>query len=140
MLSTRSAPRKAAAATTIGLALVLCPVPAQGQVSIPTAGDWHRHSGYSWAVAAWDITIPGSADCGNPVRAGRPGRVVSAPHWRRSYGIHVVTVGPPGRVRYYAHLRSESVRVGDDVYRGEVIGRVGSTGNSTGCHLHYEIR
>jgi murein DD-endopeptidase MepM/ murein hydrolase activator NlpD len=138
---TRSATRIAAAATTVGLALALAPaVPAEGQVRIPTAGRWHRHSGYSWAVAAWDITIPGSADCGNPVRAGRGGRVIAAPHWRRSYGIHVITLTPFGRLRYYAHLRRESVRVGEFVERGQVIGRVGSTGNSTGCHLHYEIR
>jgi murein DD-endopeptidase MepM/ murein hydrolase activator NlpD len=121
--------------------LALSPTPpAQGRVAVPTAGRWHRHSGYSWAVAAWDITIPGSADCGNRVRAGQAGRVIAAPHWRRSYGIHVITRGPRGRVRYYAHLRRESVRVGERVNRGEVIGRVGSTGNSTGCHLHYEIR
>lgn len=137
---TRSATR-GAAATTMGLALALAPsVPAEGQDRIPTAGRWHRHSGYAWAVAAWDITIPGSADCGNRVRAGRAGRVIAAPRWRRSYGIHVVTLTPLGRVRYYAHLRRASVRVGEYVQRGEVIGRVGSTGNSTGCHLHYEIR
>jgi murein DD-endopeptidase MepM/ murein hydrolase activator NlpD len=143
MMSTRmrSATRCAAAAITMGLALALAPaVPAEGQVRIPTAGRWHRHSGYPWAVAAWDITIPGSADCGNRVRAARGGRVIAARKWRRSYGIHVITFTPLGRLRYYAHLRRESVRVGEYVHRGEVIGRIGSTGNSTGCHLHYEIR
>jgi len=139
--STRSAARATVAATIMGLALALVPaLAAEGQVRIPTAGRWHRHSGYSWAVAAWDITIPGSADCGNLVRAGRAGTVIAAPRWRRSYGIHVIIFTPLGRVRYYAHLRRESVRVGEYIERGEVIGRVGSTGNSTGCHLHYEIR
>jgi murein DD-endopeptidase MepM/ murein hydrolase activator NlpD len=138
---TRSATRAAVATTTMALALALAPaVPAEAQVRIPTAGRWHRHSGYAWAVSAWDITIPGSADCGNPVRAGRAGRVVATRHWRHSYGVHVITLTPLGRLRYYAHLRRESVSVGQYVQRGEVIGQVGSTGNSTGCHLHYEIR
>jgi murein DD-endopeptidase MepM/ murein hydrolase activator NlpD len=138
-MTTRTSTTIAAAAMGLALVLGLAPA-AQGQVPIPTAGGWHRHSGYSWALAAWDISIPGSTDCGNRVRAVRTGRVIAAPHLRRSYGIHVITLSPLGGIRYYAHLRRESVRLGDSVHRGEVIGRVGSTGNSTGCHLHYELR
>lgn len=107
---------------------------------IPAAGSWHRHSGYSWAIGAWDINIEGSGDCGNPVRSTRAGVVVFVAHWSFSYGTHVIIRGSRGNLRYYAHLSRERVHIGERVRRGQFIGRVGSTGNATGCHLHYEIR
>lgn len=45
-----------------------------------------------------------------------------------------------GFVTYYGHLSKISVKVGQKVYKGQVIGAVGNTGNSTGPHLHFEIR
>ena len=102
---------------------------------IPTAGAWHWHSGYP--NPAVDINIDGSGDCGNPVRSAAAG-VVDHTYWgygdrHGRYGNHITIDG-----RLYAHLSDIDVRVGEQVVRGEVIGNVGSTGNSSGCHLHYE--
>jgi lipoprotein NlpD len=98
---------------------------------VPTAGQWHTHSGYP--NPAYDITIPGDADCGNPVRSSRTGTVSGVWRWGYSYGLHVTVADT-----LYAHLSAILVRPGERVRYGQVIGRVGSTGNSTGCHLHYE--
>jgi murein DD-endopeptidase MepM/ murein hydrolase activator NlpD len=72
------------------------------------------------------------------VRAVVAGRVVEA-GWDGSYGNAVVVEHGDGMRTRYAHLASDSVRVGEQVSVGEVIGRVGSTGNSTGNHLHLEV-
>jgi murein DD-endopeptidase MepM/ murein hydrolase activator NlpD len=103
---------------------------------IPAYGTWHRHrSGYSFARWAGDINIPGSRDYGNPVRSMGSGRVRAVKRWSYSYGHHV-RIGN----KVYAHLSRIYVRKGQRVRYGQLIGRVGSTGNSSGPHLHFEIR
>lgn len=103
---------------------------------IPAYGTWHRHrSGYSFARWAGDINIPGSRDYGNPVRSMGSGRVHAVKRWNYSYGHHV-RIGN----KVYAHLSRIYVRKGQRVRYGQLIGRVGSTGNSSGPHLHFEIR
>lgn len=76
------------------------------------------------------------------VRAARGGTVVSCTNvWGSSYGLHVVIVGRAGRIRMgYCHLAKIYVRAGDLVTVGQVLGEAGSTGRSTGIHLHYEER
>ena len=105
--------------------------PTSSTGPIPTAGDWNWHSGY--ANPAADISIPGSVDCGNPVRSTIDGTVSQTIWGRTSYGNHVI-IGNT----LYAHLSDIDVVEGQHVARGQHIGNVGSTGNSTGCHLHYE--
>lgn len=101
---------------------------------VPAPGSWHRHdSGYSWARWAGDINVPGSGDHGNPVRSVGAGRVTEVNRWNYSYGHHVV-IGD----KLYAHLSRIKVREGQRVRHGQMIGRVGSTGNSSGPHLHFE--
>ena len=79
---------------------------------------------------------------GIPVRAARGGRVVSATgSWGEAYGTHVVLEGRMRRVRVgYCHLDSSQVENGQWVRRGDVLGLSGSSGRSTGPHLHYEER
>lgn len=104
------------------------------QARVPAAGSWHRHSsGYPWARWAGDINQPGSGDYGNQVRAMRAGKVRAVHRWNYSYGHHV-EIGH----ELYAHLSRINVHQGQHVRRGQVIGRVGSTGNSSGPHLHLE--
>lgn len=81
-----------------------------------------------------------SAPQGTPVVAAAAGKVVSINGAGPSYGIHVVLEHAGGLYTLYAHLSAESVSIGQQVAAGERIGYVGSTGNSSGPHLHFEVR
>jgi murein DD-endopeptidase MepM/ murein hydrolase activator NlpD len=79
-----------------------------------------------------------SADKGNPVYATADGTVESAAR-EGEYGNLIVLTHSFGLSTRYGHLSGFNVRPGQRVTRGDVIGYVGSTGRSTGAHLHYEI-
>lgn len=76
---------------------------------------------------------------GDAVRAAAAGKVTQAER-NGGYGLMVEVDHGSGIVTRYAHLSSTSVAAGDNVASGTVVGRVGSTGRSTGPHLHYEVR
>ncbi len=94
----------------------------------PVLGVWKLHDGT-------DIGAP----CGSVIRAAAAGVVISVV-WNDAYGNRLLIdhgVGPNGHtVTAYNHAQSYSVRVGDVVQAGQPIGAVGTTGWSTGCHLH----
>lgn len=74
-----------------------------------------------------------------PIKAARGGVVMTSEyHW--SYGNYVVVVHDNGTSTLYAHMSSRAVKEGQTVTQGQILGYVGSTGSSTGNHLHYEIR
>lgn len=79
-----------------------------------------------------------SANIGTPVYATGDGRVVKV-GWESGYGKLIKIDHGFGYMTWYAHLNDYNVRVGQRVVRGEVIGKVGNTGKSTGPHLHYEV-
>ncbi|MBV9564232.1 MAG: M23 family metallopeptidase [Bradyrhizobium sp.] len=79
------------------------------------------------------------AQSGDPVRATANGKVVSA-GWSGGYGRMVEIDHGNGLSTRYGHLSEISVRIGETVKIGQVVGEVGSTGRSTGPHLHYETR
>jgi murein DD-endopeptidase MepM/ murein hydrolase activator NlpD len=79
------------------------------------------------------------AEHGSPVRATAPGKVVTA-EYSGGYGNMVEIEHVGGVSTRYAHMSAISVSVGQTVATGTVLGRVGSTGRSTGPHLHYETR
>ena len=79
------------------------------------------------------------APAGTPIRAGGAGTVVVA-GWNGGYGKMVEIDHGNGLHTRYAHMSSIAVAKGDKIKAGEVVGQVGSTGRSTGPHLHYEIR
>jgi murein DD-endopeptidase MepM/ murein hydrolase activator NlpD len=60
--------------------------------------------------------------------------------WNGGYGKYIVISHPNGTQTLYAHNLENYVSVGDAVVRGQIIGSVGSTGKSTGPHLHFEVR
>ncbi len=78
------------------------------------------------------------ADYGDPVHASAAGTIV-ANGWDGGYGIKIDIDHGNGYHTWYAHLSKADVEVGAHVYKGELIGEVGSTGYSTGPHLHYQI-
>ena len=80
-----------------------------------------------------------AADKGEPVSAAAEGNVVSC-GWYGGYGKSITLNHGSGYVTRYAHLKKIYVRAGQPVKKGEKIGTVGSTGRSTGPHLHYEVR
>jgi len=80
-----------------------------------------------------------AAPKGTPVLASDGGKVIFA-GWKTGYGNCVVIDHGANLTSMYGHLSSISVKVGQKVYKGKTIGGVGSTGTSTGNHLHFEIR
>ena len=82
-----------------------------------------------------DIAVP----TGTPIQAAAPGYVAWA-RTGRSYGNYVMIIHANGYATLYAHLSSMNVTTDQFVSRGQVIGYSGSTGLSTGPHLHFEIR
>lgn len=80
--------------------------------------------------------------CGSPVFASASGTVLVARFagWNGGYGNYVVISHPNGTQTLYAHLLKVNTSVGQYTTQGSVIGSVGSTGQSTGCHVHFEIR
>lgn len=75
-----------------------------------------------------------------PIKPFRPGRVVETVHSAYGLGNHVIVDHGRGVTSVYAHLASISVRTGQEVGMNTTLGHEGSTGASTGTHLHFEIR
>lgn len=103
-----------------------------------SASTAYRASGGSWS-SGYHTGVDFSASSGTSVKAIGEGSVVSA-GWSGSYGNEVVIKHTDGKYSQYAHLSSLSVSSGQTVSGGQQIGLSGSTGNSTGPHLHFEIR
>ncbi len=86
------------------------------------------------------LAIDIGAPYGSPVYAGRAGRVIHAGWARTGYGYTVIVDHGDGEQSLYSHMKGALVQPGDWVERGQVIGEVGSTGNSSGPHVHFEVR
>ncbi|WP_432041139.1 transglycosylase family protein [Streptomyces cadmiisoli] len=101
-------------------------------------GTSYRATGSSWSKG-YHTGVDFPVATGTSVKAVGDGRVVSA-GWGGSFGYEVVVRHADGRYTQYAHLSAISVKAGQSVGAGQRIGRAGSTGNSTGPHLHFEVR
>lgn len=80
--------------------------------------------------------------CGLPVSASADGKVLIAKSsgWNGGYGKYAVISHANGTQTLYAHLKDLAVEAGETVRQEQVLGSIGSTGNSTGCHVHFEVR
>ncbi len=107
------------------------PLPGYSYISSPYGSRWGGfHTG---------IDISGGGIYGASIVAAEAGTVVlAASHY--SYGNYVIVDHGGGYSTLYAHMSSIGCSVGDYVTKGQTIGYVGSTGNSTGPHLHFEVR
>jgi murein DD-endopeptidase MepM/ murein hydrolase activator NlpD len=103
--------------------------PARGQLSSPY--------GWRWGRMHYGIDI--AADIGTPIYAAAPGVVITAGWDDGGYGNLVEIKHPNGAITVYAHNDQIYVRQGQQVAQGETIAAMGSTGRSTGPHLHFEI-
>ncbi|MFJ4862775.1 transglycosylase family protein [Streptomyces sp. NPDC088748] len=115
--------------------------PAAGGFSAPVdaaLGTAYRVSGSSWS-SGYHTGVDFPVATGTTVKSVGPGQVVSA-GWAGAYGYQVVIRHTDGRYSQYAHLSALGVKAGQQVSGGQRIGRSGSTGNSTGPHLHFEMR
>lgn len=92
------------------------------------------------AYAHFHTGVDLAAPLGTPVLAAADGIVVAVAQTTIGYGNYVMIAHGGGVVTLYAHLMGAEVNVGDRVTRGKVIGLEGSTGLSTGPHLHFEVR
>ncbi|MCX5919020.1 MAG: peptidoglycan DD-metalloendopeptidase family protein [Deltaproteobacteria bacterium] len=108
--------------------------PVEGNVSSPFGMRENPFSGDKSFHSGVDI----SASPGTPVRATADG-VVSHSGWTQHSGYLVVLEHGCGFSTIYAHNKKNTVKMGQTVKRGEVIAYVGSTGKSTGPHVHYEV-
>ncbi|MEV7090596.1 M23 family metallopeptidase [Streptomyces sp. NPDC093085] len=94
-------------------------------------------SGSLWS-SGYHTGLDFAAPTGTPIKAVHSGTVTSA-GWSGSYGYRTVLELEDGTEVWYAHQSSLAVSVGQKVSTGDVIGRVGATGNVTGPHLHLEV-
>ncbi len=108
----------------------------------PVAGGYRLTARYGEHSARWSLGfhtgLDFAASTGTPVVAAAAGVVREAGR-DGAYGRRIVIVLADGSWTTYNHLSAISVRVGAPVGAGERIGRVGSSGNTTGAHLHFEV-
>ena len=105
----------------------------------PTAGYVSSPYGLRFGGTEFHQGIDIAAEMGTPIVATADG-VVTAAGWNGGYGNMVDVDHGSGIVTRYGHASAVAVSVGQQVRRGQVIAYVGSTGRSTGPHLHYEVR
>lgn len=127
-------------------------VSQNGKKTVVTQSNLPSYSNYYlWPVSGGVLTqgihghngVDIGAPAGTPVLAAAGGTVILVKvdgGWNGGYGNYVVIKHNNGTQTLYAHLLSAKVGVGQTVSRGQVIGGVGSTGKSTGNHLHFEVR
>lgn len=115
--------------------------PTRGAYSISSRYGYRNPSISGWGFHGGIDIIRYGGSSGVPVVASASGTVISAVNGWSGYGHTVVISHGNGITTRYAHMQAGSicVRPGQYVYRGQQIGRIGSTGNSTGPHLHFEV-
>lgn len=119
--------------TTASASGFLWPIASSHRVTSPFGWRTHPITGRQHLHGGIDIAAPN----GTPILAAKAGVVVIS-QYGSSYGNYVVLSHPDGTRTLYAHMSQRSVSAGDTVSQGQTVGLVGSTGSSTGNHLHFE--
>lgn len=105
-----------------------------GQFQWPVGGTISQYP--VWYHMALDIANNAAPGIG----AADSGTVTLVQYLRYGYGYHIIVDHGSGLSTLYAHMQEIYVKVGDRVARGQIVGKMGSTGRSTGTHLHFEVR
>ena len=130
----RAQARSAASAPAAGLLAY----PVDGYVTSPFG--YRSHPIYHYWGLHDGVDFGGG--CGTPLRASAPGKVIAS-YWSAVYGNRLVVdhglLGGKGIATIYNHASGYTVGIGDQVAEGQVLGYEGSTGWSTGCHLHFTV-
>ena len=119
-----------------------------GTAALPSVGTGVFQQPYFGTItsrfgARWGRTHTGtdiSGTTGDSIKAADNGIVITAEYQDNGYGNIIIIDHQNGVHTWYAHLDSIDVKVGDVVQKGNVIGKLGNTGYSTGPHLHFEVR
>lgn len=119
-----------------GSRMVVASRSGSGRLGWPTGGKINSSYGRRWGRMHTGVDIDGHT--GQAIGSAADGRVISA-GWDGGYGKAVVISHGGGLVTKYAHLSKIDVQVGQEVSRGDLVGLMGSTGRSTGSHLHFEV-
>ncbi|GAC1504163.1 MAG: peptidoglycan DD-metalloendopeptidase family protein [Vulcanimicrobiaceae bacterium] len=123
------------ASTTVATGSGALMWPVSGPITSPFG--WRMHPIHHRMILHEGMDI--AADTGTPIKAADAGRVIVA-GWTGGYGNYINIDHGGGVSTGYGHCSAIYVSVGQDVKKGQVIGAVGSTGYSTGPHLHFEVR
>ncbi|MBP3415117.1 MAG: M23 family metallopeptidase [Clostridia bacterium] len=113
-----------------------------GRFTWPVPGVRHVSSyyGYRWGRLHKGIDISTSGVYGRTIVAADTGTVTTVKRTSGGYGLHVIVSHSNGYTTLYAHCSAVMVSAGQRVSKGQAIAKVGNSGNSTGPHLHFEIR
>lgn len=96
--------------------------------------------GIDWGIIHANNGVDIANKCGTAIVAAADGIVSDiGAGWNGGYGNAVSIKHPNGVVTFYAHLEDVLVEIGQSVEQGDLIGNIGLTGKSTGCHLHFEV-
>ena len=131
--SSGSASGSQSSQTTASASGFLWPIASSHRVTSPFGWRTHPITGRQHLHGGIDIAAPN----GTPIMASKAGVVVIS-QYGSSYGNYVVISHPDGTRTLYAHMSQRNVSAGDTVRQGQTVGLVGSTGSSTGNHLHFE--
>ena len=112
--------------------------------STTPASNWliYPASGYVWGRVHASNGVDIADNCGTPIYAAAGGKVVLSDGvgYNGGYGKYIKIQHPNGVITLYAHATKLLVGEGEAVGQGQVIALMGTTGRSTGCHLHFEVR
>ncbi len=112
--------------------------------SVQPANNWliWPTAGRSWGRIHSNNGVDVANHCGTPIYAAAAGQVILSDDtgWNGGYGKYIEIRHPNGVVTFYAHASQLLVSAGESVAQGQLIAYMGTTGRSTGCHLHFEVR
>ena len=111
------------------------PLPLDVKYYVSSEYGWRK----LWGMDDFHLGIDLACGANTEIYAANAGEVLTSTY-HNSYGNYVLIDHGGGKATLYAHMNQRLVNVGDKVQKGQLIGKVGSTGNSSGNHLHFEVR